>query len=200
MVTLMNMLPLLEGWRKDYDYKPSVVIQPGTRFFLPSPTAWAHKGWLRWLYVRSNNPYVTIEHNMFAEKTHSFQPYLAFLDGIWMAPPDGQLYLTAYNTAQSRYVVMANPQPPLEFDVGAIMTITAPTVNPVTGAAILTPSTIACGWFAILITNEAKFKESLRAILGQKQTFEEWEAKKAGIEKLAEEEKRFGRIRERIGK
>lgn len=165
MVSLINILPLLKGWKKDYDWQPTVVIQPGNQHRIPSPSAWGTKGWLRWLYVRSNNPYVTIEHNMFAEKEHVFDYYTAFLDGIWMAPPDGQLYLTAYVTATNRYVAMANPQPPLEFEKGAIVTITAPTTNPVTGAAITTPATLVCGWFAILITDEATFKISLREFL-----------------------------------
>jgi hypothetical protein len=161
MVALLNLLPILKGWKRDYNYQ-TISIAPGAVHRIPSPTAWAYKGWLRWLYVRVNQRYTNIEHNLYAEKAHVFNYYNAFLDGIWMAPPDGQLYLTAYNIVTDRYVAMMNNVPPLEFDKGALIQIIAPTRDPVTGATISTPVSATFGWYAILITNEEEFKLSLR--------------------------------------
>jgi len=174
MVSLMNILPLLDGWRRDYNDQPGIVLQPGDVHRVPSPSAWAHKGWLRWLKVRVDQRYTNIRHNFYAEKPHVFNYYTAFLDGIWMAPPDGQLYLTAYNTLTDRYVAMMNPQPPLEFDKGAIVEIIAPKINPVTGAAITTAVNAVVGWYAVLITDEDAFERSLNALLGERETLEEY--------------------------
>lgn len=193
----MNILPVLKGWRRDYDYRPNLVLQPGgTPHRIPSPSAWQYPGYLRWLYVRSNSPYVTIEHNLYAEKTHAFSYYQAFLDGIWLPPPDGQLYLTAYNAVTNRYVTLAAPQPPIEFPEGAIVTISLPNINPVTGAAITANAAIDVGWFAILITDEEKFKLSMRAVLGQRQTIEEFEYRKARVQKAVEEAQKYGKTLE----
>lgn len=174
MVSLMNVLPLLEGWKRNYDFQPNIVLTPGSVHRIPAPSAWGDKGWLRWLYVRVDQRYTNIEHNFYAEKVHIFNYYTAFLDGVWMAPPDGQLYLTAYNTLTDRYVAMMNSQPPLEFDKGAIVNIVAPTVNPVTGAAITSSVNVVCGWYAILIKDEAAFKKSLNSFLGERETLEEF--------------------------
>jgi hypothetical protein len=162
----MELLPLIStsSWKHQFDYMQNRVIQPG----FDLRVEWRNKGWIRYVVGITNNPYTTIEHNVFGGKQISVSVYQLYALGITTPAPAGTNWVQTWDPINNIYVVCYTPVPPQEIVPNPVTYISAyaPTVDPLTELPILTPTTMSILYDSVIITDEEKFKEDLKAILG----------------------------------
>lgn len=163
-MTLLEFLPLIDpsSWKHVFDTIQNRVIQPGRDLRI----TWKKKGWIRYVVSTVNNPYTIIEHNFYGGKQVSTSLYQLFALGITSPMPAGVNWIQTYDVVNNIYVAAYSPVPPQEIrpDPTTYIAAIAPTVDPLTGAPIVTPTVMSLLYDSVIVLDEEKFKEGLRGL------------------------------------
>lgn len=121
---------------------------------------------MRYVVGIVNNPYSIIEHNVYGGKPVAYSYYTLFVMGFTTPMPAGANWIQTYDVVNNIYVASYSPVPPQEFvpDPVTYVSCFAPTVNPLTGAPIVTPTVMSLIYDSVVVLDEEKFKESLRRL------------------------------------
>lgn len=171
MVNIPEILPLMVdsymrpvGWKPIYDSTVNKVLNPGQVYHVGP---WDKPGYMRAYILVSDNPYVKLSQTVYSvEKPIEWTFFNLFVYGQIRPGPSGFTYLDKYDVANSIYLMFYQPQPIQEFLPSADVWVTAPSVNPVTGTPITTPSTITSVVYCILIDDVDRFTAKMQEVLG----------------------------------
>jgi hypothetical protein len=158
MSSIEELLPLLEGVREELYKHENVTLKPGESFEWRAPS----DGWLTFVMGVCNQKYTVISHDIWVKEV-VFSPFTAKLYGFTQANTTN-VYCAQYDETNNIYVLIYAPRPPKFFRKDNYIKITAPRVDPLTNAPITQPTVGSLYVEAILITDYAKFRESLKSI------------------------------------
>lgn len=163
-MSLPELLPLIDtsSWKHVFDEIQGRVIQPGHDLRI----TWEKKAWIRHVVGVVNNPYTIIEHNIYGGKQISISYYQLLTAGIITPMPAGAYWLQKYDVVNNIYVACYSPVPPQEVNPNpnTYIAFIAPTVDPLTGAPIVTPTVMSLLYDSVIVLDEEKFRESLRGL------------------------------------
>lgn len=163
-MSLLELLPLIDpsSWKHVFDLIQNRVIQPGKDLRI----TWEKKAWIRYVVGYANNPYTTIEHNVYGGKQVTMSFYQLFALGVTSPMPAGAIWIQTYDAVNNIYLACYSPVPPQEINPypTTYIALIAPTVNPLTGAPIVTPTVMTLLYDSVVVLDEEKFKEGLRRL------------------------------------
>jgi hypothetical protein len=156
---LEELLPLLDGVREEFYQHENVALNPGESFEWRAPS----DGWLTFVMGVCNQKYAAISHNIWVKEI-TFSPFTTHAYGLTQANTTN-VYCAQYDEANNIYVLIYAPRPPKFFRKDNYIRVTAPKADPLTNTPITQPTVGNLYVEAILITNYAKFRETLKSIL-----------------------------------
>lgn len=159
MVSIAELLPLLDGWDYLTDSIPNIVLNAGQRKPIGPTVDW---GWVRGVLVVTNSPYLEVSTNVW-EKPIIFTPYSLFVFGL-LVENRSSPYVLVYDPANSLYVMGYTPYPHQEFKTGFIIDIRAANQNPF-GTPITTQTTIHyLSYNMVVVKDRKKFFNSYKLL------------------------------------
>jgi len=148
------------GWHSVQDTLRNKLLQPGQKVNI-GPIA--YPGWLILTALLCNSPFADVSHSIWG-KPVTFSAYNLFVTGAW-TPVSGVAVLQVYDPLNSWYVMGYSSNPPQWFKKGADIWVTAPTRNPLTGAAITTPVLVTgLTYYYIELRNVSLFVDKMKQV------------------------------------
>jgi len=160
MPTISELLPFLRGVEEKFWVRVNEVLNPGQYIQWEA----TRKGWTRAVVVTTNNKYMWFEHNLF-EAPQRYTPYHIYMMGL-VRPTITNVWLSRYDETNNLYTLLLTLRPLPSFKQGFYYRVTAPDTDPLTGAAITTPTVIySFAVETVEVFNEKEFKESLLELI-----------------------------------
>ena len=161
MSLVEELLPALKGIKEEQILRTNVVILAGQYH------QWVaeYDGWLESVSAILNQRYTRMSHDIWTAPVE----YTPYLINLYAVPPNSPslAYNTLYDPVNNLFGTVYIPRPYKAFKKGRYIRLTAPTVDPLTGLPIVTPTLAAVFTVhMIYITNEEEFMVSLRTING----------------------------------
>lgn len=161
MLSIEELLPLLEGIRHSLITKENFTLEPGKQYKWEAE----NPGWLTLVAGGFSTPYAEIEHSIWVNPI-VYYPYIIYTYGFTTRSP-AYNWIVRYDTTNNVYVMVYEPRPYKGYKAGSYIAIRNPKLHPITKEPVTTSMTVYYLMISYIeLYDREAFVKSLRELIG----------------------------------